>query len=280
MPSEPRRPSRRVVIAGSALAVAASALLPRIPGSAQSDRGLLDLLFALEQLQVALYEAIIGSFDEAAFAAEGLPGGTRGRMQTILEAEREHLTLLARPDVLQTEVGVAAAAESLSQALQEAVVLENFATAAYAGVIPVLGRERLIEEVIGIHSVEARQAAWLSTLIAADPFPVAIDVAISPEDVLARLERIAQNGAATPIAGEGVPPSLLEAIGKDLGVAPETIQIVSVDARDWPDTSLGCPRPGEAYAQVITPGFLIVVEADGERIEFHSDQRDNVVRCP
>jgi hypothetical protein len=276
----PRRPSRRVLIAGSTLAVAASALLPRMPGTAQTDRGLLDLLYAVEQLQVALYEAILDSFDEAAFTAEGLPDGTRAGLQTILEAEREHLALLARPDGTPTEAGVAAAADSLSQALQEAVVLENFATAAYAGIIPVLGRERLIAEVIGIHSVEARQAAWLSTLIGADPFPVPIDVAISPEDVLARLERIAQNGAATPIAGEGIPPSLLEAIGDNLGAPPETFQIVSVEARDWPDASLGCPRPGEVYAQVITPGFLIVVKADGETIEFHSDQRDNVVRCP
>jgi hypothetical protein len=280
MPSEPRRPSRRVVLAGSALVVAASALLPRMPGSAQTDRGLLDLLFAVEQLQVALYEAILDSFDEATFAAEGLPEGTRDGIQTILEAEREHLTLLARPDSPPTVEGVAAAAESLSQTLQEAVVLENFATGAYAGIIPVLGRERLIAEVIGIHSVEARQAAWLSTLIDADPFPSAIDVAISPADVLARLERIAQNGDATPIAGGGVPSSLLEAIGDDLGVAPEAVRIVSVEARDWPDTALGCPRPGEVYAEVITPGFLIVVEADGETIEFHSDQRDNVVRCP
>jgi hypothetical protein len=58
-----------------------------------------------------------------------------------------------------------------------------------------------------------------------------------------------------------------------LGVAPASVTLVSVQPRDWSDSSLGCPRPGMMYAQVITPGYLITLEAAGKRLEYHTDQR-------
>ncbi|MBI2845062.1 MAG: hypothetical protein HYX86_00805 [Chloroflexi bacterium] len=56
-----------------------------------------------------------------------------------------------------------------------------------------------------------------------------------------------------------------------LGVPEAEILVVSVDAVEWPDTSLGHPQPGYAYAQVITPGFRIILEAKGQIYEYHSD---------
>ncbi len=53
-----------------------------------------------------------------------------------------------------------------------------------------------------------------------------------------------------------------------------------MEPRDWPDSSLGCPQPDMLYAQVITPGYLVVVEVSGEPIEYHTDDRGTVVRCP
>ena len=62
------------------------------------------------------------------------------------------------------------------------------------------------------------------------------------------------------------------------GAAPESVRIVRVEAREWPDRSLGCPRPGMGYAQAITPGYLIVAEAAGQRFEYHTDHAQ-VVLC-
>jgi hypothetical protein len=56
------------------------------------------------------------------------------------------------------------------------------------------------------------------------------------------------------------------------------VRIVQVEAREWPDRSLGCPRPGLGYAQAITPGYLIVVESRGRRLEYHTDHAE-VVLC-
>lgn len=56
------------------------------------------------------------------------------------------------------------------------------------------------------------------------------------------------------------------------GVPVEAVRVVRVESRDWPDSSLGCPRPGMGYAQVITPGYLIVLEEGGRPLEYHADR--------
>jgi hypothetical protein len=55
------------------------------------------------------------------------------------------------------------------------------------------------------------------------------------------------------------------------GLSEEEITLVSAEAVDWPDGSLGCPQPGMVYGQVITRGYLIILEAAGERYPFHTD---------
>ena len=52
-----------------------------------------------------------------------------------------------------------------------------------------------------------------------------------------------------------------------------------MEAVEWSDASLGCPQEGFMYAQVITPGYLIILEAQGEQYEYHTDQTTNVVLC-
>ncbi len=62
-------------------------------------------------------------------------------------------------------------------------------------------------------------------------------------------------------------------------VAPTDVQVQQVEAREWSDASLGCPRPGLMYSQVVTPGYLIVLVAAGRVLEYHSDARGRVVLC-
>jgi hypothetical protein len=62
-------------------------------------------------------------------------------------------------------------------------------------------------------------------------------------------------------------------------VAPDKIQIISVEDVDWPDTSLGCPQPGVFYAQIIVQGYRIVLAVDGKQVEYHADRKGRVVTC-
>jgi hypothetical protein len=62
-----------------------------------------------------------------------------------------------------------------------------------------------------------------------------------------------------------------EDLARKLGLASEAIRVVSVEAVEWRDTSLGCPQPGMMYAQVITPGYRVVLQAGGQRYDYHTD---------
>jgi len=62
-------------------------------------------------------------------------------------------------------------------------------------------------------------------------------------------------------------------------ISPDKVQVVSVEAVDWPDTSLGCPQPGMFYAQIIVPGYRIVLSMDGKQVEYHADRKGRVVTC-
>ncbi len=54
-----------------------------------------------------------------------------------------------------------------------------------------------------------------------------------------------------------------------LGVATDAVTVTSAEAVVWGDGSYGCPRPGMVYAQVLTDGVLIVLEADGTSYRYH-----------
>ncbi len=63
-----------------------------------------------------------------------------------------------------------------------------------------------------------------------------------------------------------------------LGVPEASIDIVQVAAVDWPDACLGLPAPGEACAEVITPGFLVRLQAQGVAYEYHTDLAGEALR--
>jgi hypothetical protein len=46
-----------------------------------------------------------------------------------------------------------------------------------------------------------------------------------------------------------------------------------VRAVEWRDGSLGCAQAGMMYPQVITPGYRIVLSADGVKYEYHTGDR-------
>lgn len=61
-------------------------------------------------------------------------------------------------------------------------------------------------------------------------------------------------------------------LATELNVPPDRVLVLSIEPVNWPDASLGCPQPGMMYAQVISPGYRIVLEAGGEQYDLHTDQ--------
>jgi len=70
-------------------------------------------------------------------------------------------------------------------------------------------------------------------------------------------------------AGRDVAQLAIAALAKDLGIAPEAIQVDTVRAVEWRNSSLGCPKPGMAYLDVITPGHKVTLRVDGQVYVVH-----------
>jgi hypothetical protein len=65
----------------------------------------------------------------------------------------------------------------------------------------------------------------------------------------------------------------------ETGIDPDEMKTVEVEYTEFADPSLGVPQPGAVYEQVITPGYIIILEADGEFYEYHASAQI-VVRVP
>jgi hypothetical protein len=70
-----------------------------------------------------------------------------------------------------------------------------------------------------------------------------------------------------------------EDLAGELGIDAEDIELVEVESVDWANSSLGCPQEGMMYLQVITPGYRLTLEAEGQRYVYHTDAGKIVVLC-
>ncbi|MGE5532382.1 MAG: hypothetical protein ACM3VW_09725, partial [Bacteroidota bacterium] len=68
-------------------------------------------------------------------------------------------------------------------------------------------------------------------------------------------------------------------LAQRLGVSPDQVSIERFEARNWRDSSLGCPQAGATYTQVVTPGYYILLRHGADVFEYHSDCSGRVAYC-
>ncbi len=85
-----------------------------------------------------------------------------------------------------------------------------------------------------------------------------------------------QDGSSiAPAGGIQASGSAEDAVRKQLasmqGIDPSRISVVSDADIEWPDSCLGVAQEGMACAQMVTPGHLIVLEANNVQYEYHTN---------
>ena len=83
----------------------------------------------------------------------------------------------------------------------------------------------------------------------------------------------------TPSGLESLIEKAKEHLAQRLAVSTNEISLVEAKSVMWPDSSLGCPQEGMVYTQVLTPGYLILLEHGGHTYEYHASSRDYVTTC-
>ena len=69
---------------------------------------------------------------------------------------------------------------------------------------------------------------------------------------------------------DDIPDAVLQAqslLAEQLEVPVEEVVVVSMEEVEWTDSCFGLGGPDEICAAVITPGWLIIFDVDGERYE-------------
>ncbi len=168
--------SRRSLV-GASLAGATAILLGRASGAAAagglsaSDIDILNYALVLEYLQAAFYT-------EA--ERNGALKGKAAQAATVVGAtERAHVKafrkLLGSQAVKRPLFDFRGTTEQQQAFLKTAVAFEDLAVAAYKGQAPKLQSNAVLAAAVGIHSVEARHAAWMRELFGITPAVHAFD---------------------------------------------------------------------------------------------------------
>jgi Ferritin-like domain len=140
-------------------------------GLSASDLSILNYALVLEYLQASFYtEAEQGG---------ALAGKTAKAAQVVGATERAHvsafLKLLGSQAVKRPLFDFQGVTERRQQFLKTAVAFEDLAVAAYKGQAPKLQSKAVLAAAVGIHSVEARHAAWMRALFGIKPAVHAFD---------------------------------------------------------------------------------------------------------
>jgi Ferritin-like domain len=137
----------------------------------KSDVSILNYALVLEYLQATFYTE--------AERSGALSGKTAKAARIVGATERAHveafLNLLGSQAVKRPAFDFQGVTEQQRQFLKTAVAFEDLAVAAYKGQAPKLRSRAILAAAVGIHSVEARHAAWMRELFGITPAVKAFD---------------------------------------------------------------------------------------------------------
>jgi Ferritin-like domain len=153
---------------GALLALAPDA---RAAGVSANDVAVLNYALSLEYLQAAFYTE--------AERSKALKGRAASAAAQVGAVERAHVkafqTLLGRKAIARPRFDFQGVTEDPKAFLKTAVAFEDLAVEAYKGQAPRLQSKQVLAAALGIHTVEARHAAWMRYLNGIRPAASAFD---------------------------------------------------------------------------------------------------------
>ena len=175
--------SRRGLLAAAAAGAGALVLgrseARAASGLSANDVGILNYALVLEYLQASFYTE--------AERSGALSGKTAQAATVVGATERAHVKafqkLLGTEAVKRPLFNFQGVTEAQQAFLKTAVAFEDLAVAAYKGQAPKLRSSAVLAAAVGIHSVEARHAAWMRELFGVTPAVNAFDKPATKQNI-------------------------------------------------------------------------------------------------
>jgi rubrerythrin len=183
---------RRAALGGGAI-LGTSALLGMLPSvasaatsgrqaksSAAGDIAILNFALTLEYLEAAFYAEAVSK--------GALKGEAATYAKIVASDEAQHVaflkTALGMHAVKKPAFDFKGTTANQTMFLKTAMALEDTGVAAYAGAAPSISNKKTLAAALSVHSVEARHAAWVRTILGVNPAPVPFDAAMTKTEVL------------------------------------------------------------------------------------------------
>ncbi len=90
--------------------------------------------------------------------------------------------------------------------------------------------------------------------------------------VVPQAQAVPESGAAPAVTFPPAAEQARAAAASALSTSLISVAIVSAEQEEWPDACMGLPEPLEVCAQVITPGYRVVLQAEGQQVTYRTDE--------
>jgi len=93
-------------------------------------------------------------------------------------------------------------------------------------------------------------------------------------------DEVPEQALAAPLTLRAQVELAMEDLAQRLDVGTDQIELSGARPVNWRSSALGCPEPGMQYAQVLVPGALIFLRANGATHGYHARFGDKPFYCP
>jgi len=100
----------------------------------------------------------------------------------------------------------------------------------------------------------------------------------APEDTTATSADDAPAGSIHNLPVPDAVAAVRTKIANDLGIREGLVIIMTAYEKDWSDSCLGLGGPAESCLAVITPGYEVTAEAQGQSFTYHTNENGSVLR--
>jgi hypothetical protein len=126
--------------------------------------------------------------------------------------------------------------------------------------------------------MSTNRIAWIAVLALLLTACRATEHAAVEDSADARPEEKTMRTDASAVPRELMDRLIADVVAKS-GAPESDVELVRAEHVTWRDASLGCPQPNMGYAQVLSPGWWVILRVGREDFDYRASESGHFTRC-